>query len=1228
MIKNILFAILSSLLWTNAFSQITLTQWDFEENPLLPTVNNPAPIIGSGNASIVGSMNNLSRATGSNTGCSQTSGTGSWAIGTAAPGTPESSGGEFLISTVGYSGIMFTYDHRMSNSAVRTERIQYTLDGIVWNNFDVDPTNSTIVCNGSYDDGRFDRGNNVGDNNGDSWSRKTIDFSSISGANNNPTFGVRIVAAYFSNTTEFRQSNNSTTIATGGTWRFDNVTFTAASPDVFIVSTSNFVVVEENAGTVNVPITIENANPAAIDLNFELSIYSNASETADFTWTPTLSIPANTNGVFNLPISIIDDLDAEKAERIIVKIASGTNATIDAEDHYQIIFIKDNDTAPMVPSNELNLNLLTNFSNGAVGSNSAEIVTFDPSFDRLYIANSVGSKLDIVDFANPSSPSIISSVDVSVYGNINSVTSHNGVVAIAIENSNAQLNGSVVFLDQNGVFISQVEVGAMPDMITFNKDYTKVLTANEGEPDASYTVDPEGSISIIDVTSGFASLTNSNVTTLGFTAYNGQEAALIAQGIRVFSTSASVAQDFEPEYIAVSDDNSTAFVTLQENNALVTIDLATNTITSVSALGYSSYAAGSGNALDASDQSGEILITGDLPIKGAYMPDAMTYATVAGQGYLFTANEGDSREFGSVVDANRISSSTFDNLDPIAFPDAHILRNKKFLGRLNALQYSGDTDNDGDFDELHVLGGRSFSIWDPNGSLVFDSKDLLEQITSNHPQFGAIFNASNSDSSPTQKNRSDDKGPEPEGITVNEINGSMYAFVSLERIGGVVVFNIDVPTAPVYVGYYNNRSTTGIGPDLGAEGIVFIPASISPNNKDLVILANEVSSTLSIYEINTCATVAGAIISSTAEEFCLGDSVALSIVGEANSTVQWLLDGQEIANETGNSIFATQQGDYTVAVNNSFFACQDTSNVKQITVNALPTVEAGTDTAICNNESLTLSATGATSYVWTNSVVNDQEFTPSQTEEYFVTGTDANGCSAMDSVTITVNDLPIVGAGIDSSICAETTITLIGSGATTYAWNNGVMDNVAFEPTSTDEYIVIGTDANGCVGTDTVVVTVNPLPIIDAGSNFEICDGQSATLNATGATTIVWDNGVQNNVAFIPTVTSIYTATGTDANGCVGTASVEITVSDCASILEQTISANIYPNPAQNNVNIELSNALDGTIELLDLTGKVLESQKVLGTSIDLDLSELSNGTYIIRITSPTFNYQSRIVKN
>lgn len=625
-------------------------------------------------------------------------------------------------------------------------------------------------------------------------------------------------------------------------------------PEFSIASSSNFIQVQESAGSVVIPITVSLSSTFDINLQFSYSIYSDAAEGSDFEFMEDIVILANTSGIFNHVLNILEDNELEKDERVIVKIHAVSYGTIHATNNYRIVFIDDNEQDVITPSDELTLNLLSSFNNGTAGVNSAEIVAYCSLSERLFIANSIGAKMDIVDFSNPAAPSLITSISMTPYGNINSIAIHEGIVAVAIENSsNPQDNGKVVFFDYAGNYVNEVQAGAMPDMITFSKDYTKVLTANEGEPNSDYSLDPEGSITVINIANGIANLTPSDVTQISLTQFNGQEATLRSQGIRIFSSSASVAQDLEPEYIAISDDNSKAFITCQENNAILEIDLVTNTVIAIHPCGYASYAAGSGNALDASDQSGAILNTSNLPIKGAYMPDAISYSTIASQGYLFTANEGDSREFGTVIDANRISSSTFNNLDATAFPEPTILRNNKFLGRLSGLKYSGDTDGDGDYDELHVMGSRSFTIRDAaTNTVIYDSKDLFERITANSTITSAFFNASNSAGAAVTKNRSDDKGPEPEGITLGVIGGIHYAFIALERVGGCMVFNVENPTAPVFVTYVNNRTLNGSGPDLGAEGIIFIPATESPNGQNIVILANEVSSTLSIYSASNC----------------------------------------------------------------------------------------------------------------------------------------------------------------------------------------------------------------------------------------------------------------------------------------------------------------------------------------------------------------------------------------
>ncbi len=1206
-------------------TQSNVIFWDFNSvsNDASTTTGSNLPTTGVGSITVIGGVTQT-YVSGNPADLNTTDNSGYQTTGYPASGiNPKTAGIEVAVNATGYNGLKIEFFQRLSNTAANTWILQYTEDITAGSPVWVDATtyNFTPQPTGT----------------GDTWFLRTFDFSSNSALSNNANVGFRVVSDFDPNTGNYLAARSTSTYA-GGTCRFDLFRVFEKEAAVSITSASNFVVVEENVGLINVPITIANANQAPVELTFGFSTYSNATDNADFTYTNTLTIPANSNGIFDLPITIIDDAIAEKAERIIVKVMPTPNGSIHPTNNYQIIFIKDNDYVAPTPTNELNLTLLSSFSNGPTGANSAEIVTFDPTVDRVYIANSIAGKLDIVDFADPANPSLISSIDISTYGGINSVVAHNGTLALAIENTNPQLDGFVVFLDANGTFINQVTVGALPDNITYNKDFTKILTANEGEPNGDYSLDPEGSVSVIDMTPGVASLTNANVSNISLTQFNGQEAALIAQGIRIFSTSASVAQDLEPEYITISDDNAKAFIALQENNALLVIDLATNTIESLLPLGYSDYSAGSNNGMDASDQSGAVLITGDLPIKGAYMPDAIAFATIGGQGYVFSANEGDSREFGSVVDARRISSSST-VLDPVAFPDGYILKNNKFLGRLNSLSYSGDTDNDGDMDELHVMGGRSFSIWNATtGALVFDSKDLIEQITASHPTFGAFFNASNSTGAATLKNRSDDKGPEPEGVAVQEINGKMYAFVSLERIGGVMAFNVQNPTAPIFVGYYNNRTLAGSGPDLGAEGIVTIPAAISPNGNALVILANEVSSTLSIYQINTCSELSGAVIAASATTFCAGDDADLTITGNANASFQWLLDGQEITSATTTSYNADEAGVYSVAVNNSLLACVDTSATQTIVVNALPVVSGGSDVEICAGETVTLMGSGALTYTWDNPVQDGVAFNPTTSADYTVIGEDANGCENSATVTIDVNALPTVtltSNDANNTICAGDAIVLTAGGASTYTFTNGVADGVSFVPSMTNSYSVTGEDANGCENSALLTVTVNTLPTVTlAAFASPVCVNNAAvTLNGGsplgGNYSGTAVTGANFNAATAGVGSTVITYTYTDANGCENADSESISVSACAGIEELATNYTVFPNPVLNQLTIQFEGSVNGMINIFSLDGKQVETIQINNENVlNITTDHLANGTYLVQIVANETTSFVKVIKN
>ncbi|MCA6363371.1 MAG: choice-of-anchor I family protein [Bacteroidetes bacterium] len=939
-------------------------------------------------------------------------------------------------------------------------------------------------------------------------------------------------------------------------------------------STTNQTV-NENAGTATVNVTITNPNNAQIVFTVGAAAFSNATAGSDYSISvQPVVVPANTSTTQTITITITDDAQAESDEYIALTFTQLVNGTASATAAH-FLYIKDNDTQTPVGTNELYLDVLASFSNGSNASNSAEIVVHDPSTQRLYIANSIGAKLDIVNFSNPAAPVLINSIPVTTYGNINSVAVNDSIVALAIENStNPQDSGRIVFLDYNGAFISQVKTAAMPDMIMFNHAGTRVLAACEGEPNNAYTSDPEGAVAVVNITGNLAAITQSAVTHITFTSFNGQEAALRAQGIRIYGPGATAAKDFEPEYITISENDQTAWVTLQENNAVAVLNLQTNTVSQLLPLGYKNHNV-LGNGMDASDQSAGVNLS-LFPVKGMYLPDAISRFKIGNQDYLITANEGDARAYSGLNEESRISGLT---LDAAAFPQGALMKANTFMGRLNATNRLGDTDNDGDIDEIYVYGSRSFSIWNATtGAQVFDSGDQLERITSTHPVFGAMFNASNSTSA-AAKNRSDDKGPEPEGTTTAVINGETYAFVALERIGGVMMYNITNPAVPVYVGYYNNRSVATNGPDRGAEGIVFISAANSPNGQPLVLLANETSSTLTVFQVVTCAQRAGVAVTPAAPAaVCAGNTQVLTATSVPGTSYQWLLNGNTLAGETNNAYTASASGIYQLAIANTTNACAGKTPAVNFTVNALPVVNASSsNAAVCNGNSVTLSSTGANSYTWMpgNLSGNSVTATPAANTTYTVTGTNTvTGCTNTATVSIAVNALPAVTAAANNTaICTGSSVTLSSTGADTYNWLPGNLSgsSVTASPVASTTYTVTGTNTvTGCTNTSTVSVAVNALPAVTAAvNNATVCAGSSITLSGTGANTYSWlpGNLSGSSVTASPSANTTYTVTGTNtATGCTNTATVSVTVNALPSV-SATASSNTICNGAPVTLN-------------------------------------------------------------
>jgi len=223
--------------------------------------------------------------------------------------------------------------------------------------------------------------------------------------------------------------------------------------------------------------------------------------------------------------------------------------------------------------------------------------------------------------------------------------------------------------------------------------------------------------------------------------------------------------------------------------------------------------------------------------------------------------------------------------------------------------------------------------------------------------------------------------------------------------------------------------------------------------------------------------------------------------------------------------------------------CVGNDNIT-ITVNPIPNVVAGPDQTICSNTAVSVNATGASTYTWDNAVSQGVVFTPSITNIYTVTGTSSAGCTASSSLTITVNPVPVINAGNDQTQCVGSDIVLSASGGSIYSWNNGIADGVAFTPSlGTTIYTVSATDASGCVGSDQVNVTINPLPLVFAGNDISICEGLTVILTGSGANTFSWDNSVTNGTSFIPTIgTTTYTVIGTSVAGCVSSDQVNVTV--------------------------------------------------------------------------------------
>ena len=456
---------------------------------------------------------------------------------------------------------------------------------------------------------------------------------------------------------------------------------------------------------------------------------------------------------------------------------------------------------------------------------AAEISAYDPSTKKLFVvSNDGGTKVEVLDLS--AYPTLTKSKTLLYPNNagINSVAVNNGLLAIALNGITPQSNGDIIVLKTSTLEeVKKIVVGAMPDMVTFSPDGNYIISANEGEPNDAYTIDPVGSISIIDVKNNYP------VKTLDFAGFESSRTALVAAGLRIYGVNAdgskaSFVQDIEPEYVAVAADSKKAYVTLQENNAVAEVDLIAGAITKIIPLGVRDISLAE-NAFDVSDKDSKKQLA-TWPIKAYYLPDAISHFHVNDNNYLALANEGDTRGWTGFNEEVRVKDLI---LDPVKFPNAATLKLDANLGRLTVTKANGDTDGDSDFDELFSTGGRSVSIINATtGQLIsVIGKDLEQRVI---------------DAGKYDDDRSDNKGVEVEGVTVAQVNGRTLAFIGMERVDHIAIYDLTFPSAPKFVQLF----ATGDAP----EGLMFVKAKDSPNGRSLLIVSNEDDGTVKFFQPN------------------------------------------------------------------------------------------------------------------------------------------------------------------------------------------------------------------------------------------------------------------------------------------------------------------------------------------------------------------------------------------
>lgn len=508
---------------------------------------------------------------------------------------------------------------------------------------------------------------------------------------------------------------------------------------------------------------------------------------------------------------------------------------------------------------QLNITHKGRYTSGAdFGNGGTEIVKYNPKNGYAYSVNGDKEALDIIDVKHPGKDGAINLVK-RIYlqdngieaGDLTSVTVHpsGDYVAVSAPAVDKTKPGHVVFYGSNGDYINNVTVGSLPDMVTFSKDSKYLLVANEGEPSDDYTVNPPGSVSVIDVTGGPANVTVNNVRTAMFTKEH-------QEGIRALGPNAEDAYlNIEPEYIAVDSQSKYAYVTLQEVSAIAKVDIVKGQIVQVKGLPYKDHSLAQ-NAMDVSDEDGKSELR-RAPVLGLLQPDGIDTYDYNGETYLLIANEGDSQDYEGYSEEKRVKKLKDDiQLDARyyqGYTQAELddmVKNGLFddeqLGRLKVTTSHAFKDADGKYNALVSYGGRSFSILRASDlEMIYDSgSDIEQRVLDLLPErFNANYEAADDIK---VDDRSDDKGPEAENVVVGKVDSHSYAFVGLERVGGIMIYDITNPNEPYFVKYLYDPDNKDISP----EGITFESAEESPNGKPMLIASFELSGTTSAWELD------------------------------------------------------------------------------------------------------------------------------------------------------------------------------------------------------------------------------------------------------------------------------------------------------------------------------------------------------------------------------------------